>query len=528
MAAPETSTSNSLDIATTTDIVPGSASISSKSSQLVAGNPEPVKTEAQSAASSVQILQGLNDRYKCSTEKLEASPSREQFGAVLESCIMAMETKMAAEPASIPNQDLEQLKQLTQAFRADIITLTEKVDKAEKAALAQSQVSQFSTTTKLVGEVIIGFSNVFGSDQATATGNANPPLRVNPIVSDRVRLNFKTSFDGKDMLQTRLQARNSNSFSAATAANTNQVRLGFEGNSDNNVGIQLLQYQKPFGEQTKIIGTAVGNELDLYVKNFNPALAPAGTGAISRFGRYNPIYRLSGEGAGLAIDHKFSKEFGVSLAYAAPREIIPGSATSPEIAGNPATGVFGGSNLLFSQLAYSPSPSLDLGFIFARSYSATGAGVSGLNGTGFANNPFNATAAAAIPTSANHYSLLASSKLSPSTTLSGWAGLTTANREDATGGTADIWNYAATLAFDNIGGAGNTLGFVFGMPPKVTSNTIAARVNNDTPLHLETFYKYQLSKNLYLTPGLVMILNPEGNAGNPPLFLGTIRTTFNF
>jgi Carbohydrate-selective porin, OprB family len=525
--ASEQSAIDSLDIAAVHDLSSALESSETSASQLIADNPTAVQTDA---ASSVKILQGLNDRYKCSTEKLDASPSREQFGSVLESCIMAMETKLAAEPTSIPNQDLEQLKQLTQAFRADIIALTEKVDKVEKAALAQSQVSQFSTTTKLVGEVIIAFSNVFGSEQATPNGNNNQPLRVNPIVSDRVRLNFRTSFDGKDLLQTRLQARNSNSFSAATAANTNQVRLGFEGNSDNNVGVQLLQYQKPFSEQTKIIGTAVGNELDLYVKNFNPALAPAGTGAISRFGRYNPIYRLSGEGAGLAIDHKFSKELGLSLAYAAPREIIIGSPTSPEIAGNPAVnaGAFGGSNLLFSQLSYSPSSSLDLGFIFARSYTSTGAGVSGLNGTAFANNPFGATAAAAIPTTANHYSLLASSKLTPSTTLSGWAGLTTANREDATGGTANIWNYAATLAFDNIGGAGNTLGFVVGLPPKVTSNTVAARVNNDTPFHLETFYKYQLSKNLFLTPGVVVILNPEGNAGNPPLFLGTIRTTFNF
>jgi Carbohydrate-selective porin, OprB family len=495
--------------------------------QIIAGNPEAAPSET-TTASSVKILQDLNNRYKCSAEQLDANPSRNQFGAVLEGCITAMETKMAAEPTSIPTQDLDQLKQLTQSFRADLIVLTDKVDKVEKAALAQSQVSQFSTTTKLVGEVIVAFSDVFGSNRATPSGATGPALNVNPIVSDRVRLNFKTSFDGKDLLQTRLQARNSNSFSAATAANTNQVRLGFEGNSNNDVGIQLLQYQKPFSEQTKIIGTAVGNELDLYVKNFNPALAPAGTGSISRFGRYNPIYRLSGEGAGLAIDHKFSKEFGVSLAYAVPRDIIGGVQT--EIASNPAdnAGVFGGSNLFFSQLAYSPSPNLDLGLIFARSYSSNGLGVSGLNGTAFANNPFSGA-----PTSANHYSVLASSKLNPTTTLSGWAGLTNANRETAAGGTADIFNGAATLAFDNIGGEGNTLGFVVGLPPKVTGNSAfntgaTARVNNDTPYHLETFYKYQLSKNLYLTPGLVMILNPEGNAANPPLFLGTIRTTFNF
>ncbi len=496
------------------NITPGIETTISNQPKSTASNPEIAKTDQQTALS-VQMLQGLNDRYKCSIDKLNTSSSRTQFGDILDSCITAMEIKLANEPTSVSPADLEQLKQLTQSFRSDLIALKDRVEKVEKVALAQSEVSQFSTTTKLVGEVIVGISDVFGGGRA-----GGGPLNANAIVADRVRLNLRTTFDGKDLLQTRLQARNSNSFQAS--AGTNQVRLGFEGSEENAVGIQLLQYQKPISEQTKIIGTVVGNELDLYFKNFNPVLAPAGTGAISRFGRYNPIYRLSAEGAGIAVDHKFSKQLGISLAYSVPRLAQPSPAFATDIAADPATGIFGGSNLFFSQIAYSPSPSLDLGLIFARSYSANGAGISGLNGTGFANSPFGA-----VPTSANHYSVLASGKLGPSTTLSGWAGLTNANREGA-GGSADIFNGAATLAFDNIGGAGNTLGFVVGLPPKVTGSSVAARVNRDTPIHLETFYKYQISKNLYVTPGLVMILNPEGNAANPTLFLGTIRTTFNF
>jgi hypothetical protein len=221
----------------------------------------------------------------------------------------------------------------------------------------------------------------------------------------------------------------------------------------------------------------------------------------------------------VTIDHKFNQQWNASLAYAAPR------VGGVEIASNPAenNGIFGGSNLFFSQLAYSPNPNLDLGLIYARTYHSNGQGVSGLSGTAWANNPFNGAR-----TSANHYSVLASTKLNSSTTLSGWAGLTNANLEGATG-SADIWNYAATLAFDNVGSTGSTLGFVLGLPPRISTNTgVAGRTNRDTPFHLETFYKYQVSKNLYITPGLVVILNPEGNSNNPTLFLGTIRTTFNF
>jgi hypothetical protein len=148
---------------------------------------------------------------------------------------------------------------------------------------------------------------------------------------NRVRLNFRTSFTGKDMLITSLQARNTASFSGATGGNTAMVRFGFEGDEGNAEYIHLLQYQFPVGPNTKITGNTVGNEPDTYIsKNFNPVLAPAGTGAISRFGRFNPIYRLSAEGAGLTIDHKFSKEFGVVVGYGVPKNtFIDGVVNNP-------------------------------------------------------------------------------------------------------------------------------------------------------------------------------------------------------
>ena len=113
--------------------------------------------------------------------------------------------------------------------------------------------------------------------------------------------------------------------------------------------------------------------------------------------------------------------------------------------------------------------------------------------------------------------------------MSGWGGLTQANREGAAG-SADIWNYALTLAAKDFGAPGNTLGFVVGVPPKLTRNSgaTAARVNTGTSLHLEAFYKYKLSNNLTITPGILVLTNPEHNSANPTEYLGTIRTTFSF
>jgi hypothetical protein len=483
--------------------------------------PAQVAVNAATPSSQLESLQNLNSRYNCSKTKVDSTASAEQINLAVAECLEAMEVKIAADPASVTSEDLNQLKALAQSFRSEAGALSDRLTKVEER-IAQQPTDNFSTTTKLVGEVIVAANDVFGN----STG------ATNTTISNRVRLNFRTSFTGKDMLITRLQARNTTSFSGATAANTPLVRLGFEGDEGNAEYIHLLQYQFPIGANTRVTANTVGNEPDSYLgKNFNPVLAPAGTGAISRFGRFNPIYRLSGEGAGATIDHKFSSQFGVAVGYGIPKATFTdGIANDPENGVN-GGGIFNGSNLFFSQLSYSPNENLDLGLLYARSYHAGGAGVTGGTGSAFANSPFGA-----VPTTANHFSLLASTKLSPTVVLSGWAGLTNANSETPAGGSADSWNAAATLAFNDVGGKGSTLGFVLGVPPNVTGSSVGRR-DRDTPFHLETFYKYKVSDNLSITPGLVMILNPNvggatptgaASSANSTLFLGTIRTTFSF
>jgi hypothetical protein len=306
------------------------------------------------------------------------------------------------------------------------------------------------------------------------------------------------------------------------------TRLGFEGAGDNGTTLQKLQYKFPVTPQTTVFLETTGAEFNDNVYNFNPELQSAGTGSITRFGRFAPVYRLSGTGTGVTIDHKFDPSFGLVLGYAVPQDgAVAPSLVATDAAANPAAGkgLFGGSNVLFSQLAFKPSDDLNLGLIYARSYTSAGGGISGNNGSTFANNPFSGA-----PTSANHYTLLASVNLSKDLILSGWGGLTQATRENAAG-SADIWNYALTLAAKDFGGEGNTLGFVVGVPPKATSNSgaTAARVNAGTSLHLETFYKYKVSNNLSITPGILVLTNPEHtNNGTPTEYLGTIRTTFTF
>jgi hypothetical protein len=486
-----------------------------------------------------QSLQALSTKYNCATLSATQTLSREAFAGQIANCSQRLESLVAQQPTTVTSTELAQLKALTDAFTVELKALENRVRQVEtRVAQAPPSTDNFSTTTKLVGEAIFALTDVFGSDLRTVPGSGTPSANAasNTIFGNRLRLNFRTTFDGKDLLITRFQSRNSNSFSAGTSYGTPMLRLGFEGSEENATNIHLLQYQKPLNSQTRVFVTLTGDELDSYVPNYNAELAPAGTGALSRFGRFNPIYRLSAEGTGIAVNHQFNPQFGVSLAYNVPRTATPGVANvsgvinPPTVANNPdAGGLFGGSNLLFSQLNFRPSANLGLGFIYARSYHSGGTAVAGNNGSLWANNPFNSTAAAIVPTSANHYSFLATSDLSPKVALSGWVGYSQANRELGGSGNADIWNYAATLAFKDVGNPGSTVGLVFGMPPKVTASSLGAvRTDRDTSFHIEAFYKYKVSNNLFITPGIVMITNPEHNSNNPTLYLGTIRTTFNF
>ncbi len=473
----------------------------------------------------VQILKAFNSKHNCGIANIEKEISRTDFANNIAVCLTSMEVKLAQNPGTVPADDLTQLKDMTSQFMDEVSYLGNRVETLEKKLAAAQKTSTFSTTTKLAGEVIVGLTT-FSSQ--TRPGDTNSG---NTVFTNRVRLNFDTTFTGKDRLRTRLQSRNTSSLSGAAITGTNATRLGYDGDEQNTTNLSLLQYTLPVFDNSKLIVETVGSEFNENMYTFNPLLTSSGSGSISRFGRYNPVYRQSGDGAAATLDYRFSPEFSAAIGYA-----IPGAGASSTVNNpNNAAGVFGGNYAGIVQLRYQASPELDLGLSYARSYHSNGAGVTGSTGTSIANTPFGA-----VPTVANHYSFLASAKVSPGFILSGWVGLTNANVESggSSSGSADIFNAALTAAFTDVGGKGNTLGFVLGIPPRVTGTSASAnltgvnnRSNPDTSLHLETLYKIKVSDNLDITPGVLLITNPEsanGQASRGSEFVGTVRTTFKF
>jgi hypothetical protein len=152
-------------------------------------------------------------------------------------------------------------------------------------------------------------------------------------------------------------------------------------------------------------------------------------------------------------------------------------------------------------------------------------------GTTLANNPSNTNFALPFtPVVSNSYGAEAAFRLSNNISLSGFATYTRAILIEQ--GTADIWTYGAGVAFSDFGKKGNVLGLFAGVEPTLRGLSPEVRPTDGFPrdigYHFEGFYKYQLTNNISLTPGVIWITNPNQNRNNDDIVIGTLRTTFTF
>jgi hypothetical protein len=464
-------------------------------------------------------LQSLVERYGCiagypnSMYRGNRLMTRYEFAAGLNACLDRVNELIATATSDLVTKaDLATLQKLQEEFAAELATLRGRVDALE-ARTAQLETNQFSTTTKLTGEVVFALAGVFGEDAVNTDDDANnnSDLQDNIIFADRVRLNFDTSFMGKDLLRVRLQARNITEFQGDITG-TRMTRLGFDGDNDNQVGIDDLYYYFPLGDKVKVTLAAAETELNDLAETISP-IESSGSGAISRFGRFSPIYRTS-DGAGLGINYEFSDRANLTLAYMASD------------AENPAekNGLFNGNYGALAQFIFEPIKNWDIGLTYVRSYYA-GGGNSGVNLTGNTGSAIARRPFGNVATSADSFGLETSWRVSSQFNVSGWLGYSSAQSE-VSDDSADILNYAVNLAFRDLGGKGNLAGIVFGMPPKVIESSIED--DKDTSLHIEGFYRMQVTDNIAITPGLFVITNPEHNDNNDSIFVGTVRTTFKF
>jgi hypothetical protein len=448
-----------------------------------------------------QALRSLIERYGCisgypdNTFRGNRTLTRYEFAAALNACLDRVNELIAEATTNVvTQQDILRLQRLQEEFSAEIATLRGRVDTLE-ARTSQLEANQFSTTTKLQGEVVAVMSGVLGDNQNITQKNTTMGLRS--------RIEFVTSFTGKDTLFTRIAANNI----LSPDINTPEGGLAFAGGTGTtDAQIDTVFYKFPLSANTQVVAIANNGAADDITNTVNILDGDGSRGALSTFGTRNPIYNQLG-GAGLGVSHQFGDRLALNLGYltTTPNDPSDGS------------GLFTGPYGALAQLTLKPSDRITLGLTYINSYRKP-----------LVSGSTNATTAPATPFSSNSYGVQASIDINERFVLGGWAGYT---NSQLTGnpGKAEIWNYAVTLGFPDLGKRGNLAGIIAGVEPKVTTSTIpGVDTDTDTSYHLEAFYQYQLSDNITITPGLIWLTSPNHNNNNNDVVIAAIRTRFSF
>ena len=255
-----------------------------------------------------QALQALNKRYGCiaddsaKTTRGNQSLTRSDFAVELNACLDRVNNPIAAATDDpVTKEDLATLLKLQEQFAAELATLRSRVDAVE-AKTTTVEKQQFSTTTKLSGNIVFGVVGASGNSKAVSSSDANQqrvPIDNNLIFADRVRLVLNTSFTGKDRLITRLQAGNTPNFGTATG--TDSAKLAFQDTRGNQVVVNQLEYRFPIGDRGTVFVEAFGF-LDLFVPTLHPLDGDYDT-VLTGFSLRCPIYFPSGvTGAGINYD----------------------------------------------------------------------------------------------------------------------------------------------------------------------------------------------------------------------------------
>ncbi|MEH2380684.1 MAG: iron uptake porin [Nostoc sp.] len=542
-------------------IIPQSASSSPTSYKLAQVTSVSQLSDVQPTDWAFQALQSLVERYGCiagypnQTYRGNRAMTRYEFAAGLNACLDRINELIATATADLTKkEDLATLQKLQEQFAAELATLRGRVDAVE-ARTAELEANQFSTTTKLSGEAIIA--------GVGASGGAPNNSDSNIILVNRVRLNLTTSFTGKDLLITGLQAYNflggangqgslqESLGLAAPLLTASSARTSFEPqfpglnvNTLSSVGANSVQLYKllyifPVANKLTLFAGTAAETSDAF-----PAITPfygEGQESISRFAGLNPVLRVSGgtSGTGLASAAGFIFNISPSLDLRAlygsvnanlpqksATEAVPGVSTTPLGAG-----LFSGSSIIATQLTFKPSPALDIGLNYAHSYHEIN-----ILATGLVSSDIGALAGvgAGTPITLNSVGGTVTWRLSPKIALSGYgAAIFVDASSNSVNASTTFTSWMAGVHFKDLFKSGNTAGILFGQPLYRTDAGGSAQLtptgdNRATPYHLEAYYRFQVSDNISITPGAFILFNPEGNSNNETTTVGVLRTTFTF
>ena len=433
-----------------------------------------------------QALSNLVARYGCvagypnGTYGGGKAMTRYEAAALLNACLDRV------------TETTDELRKLLVEFEQELIVLKGRVDGLE-AKVGELEATQFSTTTKLKGEVNFMLGGVPGLETNDGGNVGNTAFNYD------LRLNFDTSFTGKDLLRTRLRSGNFNSDPFGSSSSL--FKLDKAESTDNTVEIDRLYYQFPVSKSLTLTAGALVRNTEMawvptaYKSEILDFFAVAGAPGV-----YNKA-----TGAGVGAQYVGKNGFVAGLNYVAQN------------GDDSETGVFDSDGAL--------------NFLAQVGYKATnwGVGVGYRYGSeGTRPRTFNGLlgASGALVDGQESNAIAVNAYWQP--TQSGWVPSISAgygyNGVSGTVGSTDATNsdsWFVGLQWADAFVAGNTAGIAVGQAPSAETAGVS-----DATL-LEFFYKFQVTDNISITPALFYVDNNQRYQDSSK-WGGVIQTKFTF
>ena len=482
-----------------------------------------------------QALQSLVERYGCiagypnSTFRGNRAMTRYEFAAGLNACLERVnELQSTATADLVKKEDLATIQKLQEEFTVELATLRGRVDTLE-AKTAELEANQFSTTTKIQGQVIIsanagGFS---GDRIIDATGRVRTQ-QPNATVLYRAGIDLNTSFSGSDLLKIRIETGSGplengrpvggrdNAGGALEPFFGSALEYSINPPTNQNMDISRIYYSFRPTEDLQVILAPIFQTADFIDFNSYAKLSFRDFSTQAFINNYI-LFPLTIPSAGAVIEWKpGGGAVSMRAAYAAAeasnpgnqqlasgvlpflevlypnnfRPPIPGVVNTPDIAG----GLFGDNYQGTVELEYAPSRN----FVLRLQYA----------GGEVFNNHFDAIGANVELTLADKFGIF------------GRYGYASYNGTAFGDINPNYW--MAGIAMRDLFTRGSLAGFAVGQP------FIASEIGDATQTNYELFYNYPFSRNIQVTPAIQLIENAANQSSNGSIYSFSLRTVFSF
>jgi hypothetical protein len=439
-----------------------------------------------------QALSNLVERYGCvagypnGTFAGGKAMTRFEAAALLNACLERV------------TETTDELRKLLTEFDTELTVLTARVDGLDKK-VGRLQAQQFSTTTKLKGEASMVLGGVPGLKTTTGTESGNTAFNYD------LRINFDTSFTGKDLLRTRLRSGNFSSQpfgSSSSLFKLDKAETSQGTGTSSNVWLDRLYYTFPVGKNVKLTAGPLVRNTELA---WIPSAYKSDILDFFQLGGTSGVYnKATGAGFGAQYTQPGAQGLVANLNYVA------------ENGADSSAGVFDSSGKLnlLAQVGYrAPQFGVAVGYRYGtegsrvRTFNALGGGSGALTyGQDSSSVAFNA------------YWQPKTSGIVPSISFGyGYNGVNGAGK--ATGAT-NSQSWFTGLQWSDVFAKGNAAGIAVGQP----SNS----ENASKATMLEFFYKYQVSDNISVTPAIFYASDNQGDKTASSNWGGVIQTTFRF